>query len=118
MGEALAYVRAQLRKPDLIYYIYVVDNAHDRRLQSVISLRDLLLAEAKEPLASYTKAAARTIYPDEPAQEVSRIMGVYNLLALPVVDEKGRILGLVTADDVLDLMLPESLRRHLPRLFS
>jgi Mg/Co/Ni transporter MgtE len=45
-------------------------------------------------------------------------MGEYNLLALPVVDAQGRMLGLVTADDVLDMMLPQSLRRHLPRLFS
>jgi magnesium transporter len=46
------------------------------------------------------------------------VMTEYNLLALPVTDEQGRILGLVTADDALDVLLPEAMKRHLPRLFS
>jgi Mg/Co/Ni transporter MgtE len=45
-------------------------------------------------------------------------MTEYNLLALPVTDESGRMLGLVTADDALDVLLPESLKRHVPRIFS
>ena len=60
----------------------------------------------------------RTVEPEESGKEVARVMGEYNLLALPVVDRQGRMLGLVTADDVLDMMLPQSVRRHLPRLFS
>jgi Mg/Co/Ni transporter MgtE len=45
-------------------------------------------------------------------------MTEYNLLALPVTDASGRMLGLVTADDALDVLLPESLKRHVPRIFS
>lgn len=116
--QALAYVRKQIRKPDLVYYIYVVDNRDQRRLRGVISLRDLLLAEPGARLKGYMTAAVRTVAPSEHCKEVARVMGEYNLLALPVVDEAHRMLGLVTADDVLDLMLPEGLRRHLPRLFS
>lgn len=118
VAEALAYVRGQLRRPNLVYYVYVVDNATDRRLQGVLSLRDLLLAEPKEPLGVRLGTTVHTVHPAEHCKEVARIMGEYNLLALPVIDELGRMLGLVTADDVLDLMLPESMRRHLPRLFS
>jgi len=60
----------------------------------------------------------RAVRPDAHGREVARVMREYNLLAVPVVDAGVRTLGLVTADDVLDTMLPQSLRRHLPRLFS
>ncbi len=102
---ALTYVRGQLRQPDLVYYVYIVDNPTDRRLQGIMSLRDCM------------GSTIHTSHPDEHCREAARIVGEYNLLALPVIDDIGRMLGLVTADDVLDLLLPESMRRHLPRLF-
>lgn len=116
--EALAYVRGQLRRPHLIYYVYIVDDPADRRLQGVMSLRDLLLADLGSQLRDCMSSTIHTVRPEEHCKEVARIMGEYNLLAMPVIDDLGRMLGLVTADDVLDLMLPESMRRHLPRLFS
>ncbi|MFW2850768.1 magnesium transporter MgtE N-terminal domain-containing protein [Sphingomonas sp. TX0543] len=116
--EAIAYVRGQLRRPHLVYYVYIVDDPQARRLQGVMSLRDLLLAEPEMRLCDCMSSTVHTTRPEEHCKEVARIMGEYNLLALPVIDELGRMLGLVTADDVLDLMLPESMRRHLPRLFS
>ncbi|MEJ0022091.1 MAG: CBS domain-containing protein [Alphaproteobacteria bacterium] len=76
------------------------------------------LAEPADALEDWFSPATHTTHPETHCKEVARIMGEYNLLALPVIDEFGRLLGLVTADDVLDLMLPESLRHHLPRLFS
>ncbi len=115
---AFAYVRGQLRQPDLVYYVYIVDNPNQRRLQGIMSLRDMLLAEPGRRLRDCMGSTVHTVRPEEHCREVARIMGEYNLLALPVLDDLGRMLGLVTADDVLDLMLPESMRRHLPRLFS
>ena len=117
-GEALATVKAQLLKPDLVYYIYVVDDAEQRHLKGVISLRDLLLADPKMLLSNHMQAITQSVQPEQHCKEVAQIMGEYNLLALPVTDKSGRMLGLVTADDVLDLMLPEPMRQHLPRLFS
>ena len=116
--EALAYVRGQLRRPDLVYYVYIVDNPTDRRLMGVMSLRDLLLAEPGSVLRDCMGSTVHTTRPEEHCKEVARMMGEYNLLALPVIDDLGRMLGLVTADDVLDLLLPKSMRQHLPRLFS
>ncbi len=118
MAEALATVKAQLLRPDLVYYIYVVDDAEQRHLKGVISLRDLLLADPKTSLRDHIQAITQSVQPERPCKEVAQIMGEYNLLALPVTDKSGRMLGLVTADDVLDLMLPEPMRQHLPRLFS
>ena len=116
--DAVEHLRTQLSKPDLVYYVYVVDDPDRRGLQGVVSLRDLLLAQPNERLRDYMNRDVHSVEAEASAKEVARVMGDYNLLALPVVDAQGRMLGLVTADDVLDMMLPQSLRRHLPRLFS
>jgi CBS domain-containing protein/sporulation protein YlmC with PRC-barrel domain len=116
--QAVESMRAQLKKPDLIYYVYVVDDPDNQRLRGVVSLRDLLLAAPDQLLSIYMRRDIQAIHPEEKASEAARVMSEYNLLALPVVDETGRMLGLITADDVLDVLLPASLRRHTPRLFS
>jgi CBS domain-containing protein/sporulation protein YlmC with PRC-barrel domain len=116
--QAIEYIRGQLDKPDLIYYVYVVDDPDNQRLAGVVSLRDLLLAEPDQALRDYMRRDLRTVQPEASATEVARIMTEYNLLALPVTDATGRMLGLVTADDALEILLPESLKRHVPRLFS
>jgi magnesium transporter len=116
--QAIEYVRSQLDEPDLVYYVYVVDDPDNQRLAGVVSLRDLLLAEPEQALRAYMRRDLRTVQPEVSAVEVARVMTEYNLLALPVTDAVGRMLGLVTADDALEILLPESLKRHVPRLFS
>ena len=116
--DAVEHLRTQLSKPDLVYYVYVVDDADRRGLRGVVSLRDLLLAKPDARLADVMNRDVHSVDAEAPGREVARVMREYNLLALPVVDDEGRMLGLVTADDVLDMMLPQSVRRHLPRLFS
>jgi magnesium transporter len=116
--RAIEYIPGQLRKPDLAYYVYVVDHPDNRRLRGVVSLRDLLLANPDEPLASYMAQSVSAVRPEAKAEAAARVMREYNLLALPVVDEMDRMLGLITADDVLDVLLSEQVRRHVPRLFS
>ncbi len=116
--QAIEYIRGQLDKPDLVYYVYIVDDPDNQRLAGVVSLRDLLLAEPEQALRTYMRRDPRTVRPEAPATEAARIMTEYNLLALPVTDAAGRMLGLVTADDALEILLPESLKRHVPRIFS
>jgi CBS domain-containing protein len=116
--QAIEYIRGQLDEPDLVYYVYVVDDPDNQRLMGVVSLRDLLLAEPDQPLRAYMRRDVRAVRPEVNAVEVARVMTEYNLLALPVTDAVGRMLGLVTADDALEILLPESLKRHVPRLFS
>lgn len=115
--QAVEYIRAQLDKPDLVYYVYVVDDPDNQRLVGIVSLRDLLLAEPDQPLATYMRSELRTVQPEASGEEAARLMTEYNLLALPVIDQGGRMLGLVTADDALEILLPPSLKRHVPRLF-
>jgi len=56
--------------------------------------------------------------PDEPAKDVAQRIAEYNLLALPVIDEAGDILGIITVDDAMEILLPKDWRQRLPRLFS
>lgn len=116
--EALAALRDQIAEPDLIYYVYIIDNTDDRHLSGVISLRDLLLAKPAQKLCDISHAVVRTVVPEQHGRDAARIMSEYNLLALPVVDRSNRLLGLITADDALDVLLPDSVRRRLPRFFS
>jgi magnesium transporter len=117
-AQAVEYIRGQVDKRDLVYYVYIVDDPDNQQLLGVVSLRDLLLATPDQPLRDYMRQSPRTVRPTESASGAARVMTEYNLLALPVTDEQGRILGLVTADDALDVLLPEAMKRHLPRLFS
>jgi Mg/Co/Ni transporter MgtE len=56
--------------------------------------------------------------PDEPASEVAQRIAEYNLLALPVIDDSGDILGIVTVDDAMEILLPKDWRQRLPRLIG
>jgi len=89
-----------------IYYIYVVDAK--RVLDGVISLRDLIVSSPETRVADIVERELFTVGPDDDQEQVAEMMSKYDLLALPVVDESGRILGIVTVDDALDVMEQEN----------
>ncbi len=117
-GEAIRLMRELAVKPDLIYYVYVVRSLEDPELLGVVSLRDLILAESEAPIESIMVADYLAIGPEEDNKKAARLIAEYNLMALPVVDERRRLLGIITVDDALELLLPDSWRRRVPRLFS
>ncbi|MHB9092018.1 MAG: magnesium transporter, partial [Chloroflexota bacterium] len=98
-----------------VYYLYVVDD--NERLLGVLSLRDLIVAPPDAKLAAIVKDAgeAVSVPADMERDEVVRVVEKYNLLALPVVDEEERLVGVITVDDALAAAVPEE-RRWLPRL--
>ncbi|HEY5517772.1 MAG TPA: CBS domain-containing protein [Coriobacteriia bacterium] len=89
-----------------IYYIYVV--GPKRVLDGVISLRDLIVSSPDTAVADIVERELFTVGPDDDQEQVAEMMSKYDLLALPVVDESGRILGIVTVDDALDVMEEEN----------
>ena len=101
---------------ETIYYIYVVDD--DGRLVGVLSLRDLIVAHPDAPVADfmYDEPVAVGTLTDQ--EEVAQVVARYNLLAVPVVDDEGRVVGIVTVDDAIDTVLPTAWKRRLPKLFS
>jgi magnesium transporter len=101
---------------ETIYYVYVVDD--DGRLVGVLSLRDLIVAPPATPIAEVmiTEPVAVGVMADE--DEVAEVVAHYNLLAVPVVDDDGRLVGIVTVDDAIDTVLPTAWKKRLPRLFA
>ncbi|OGW21113.1 MAG: hypothetical protein A2X55_12080 [Nitrospirae bacterium GWB2_47_37] len=91
------------------YYIYVLDE--QEKLIGVTSLRDLLLAEAGARLSEIMETKLKTVPPDADEMTAAKIISKYNLLALPVVDSEGFLLGIVAIDDIIDRILPPSAKR-------
>jgi magnesium transporter len=118
VGEALARLREMAETPNMIYYLYVVEEENSWKLCGVIALRNLILADPEMPLADVMRADIQQADPQEPAHEVAQRIAEYNLLALPVVDESGDILGIITVDDAMEILLPKDWRQRLPRLFG
>ncbi|HEY0006899.1 MAG TPA: CBS domain-containing protein [Pyrinomonadaceae bacterium] len=118
VGEALARLREMAETPNMIYYLYVVETEGSWQLAGVIALRSLILADPNAPLEEVMRRDFRTAHPDDSARQVAQTIAEYNLLALPVLDDAGEILGIVTVDDAMELLLPKGWRQRLPRLFS
>jgi magnesium transporter len=91
-----------------VYAIYVLD-PENQRLVHVVSLRELMVADRTQPVESVgDKRKPITVRPSTDREEVARLISKYNLLAVPVVDEGGHVLGIVTVDDVIDAIVRES----------
>ncbi|HKP47279.1 MAG TPA: CBS domain-containing protein [Pyrinomonadaceae bacterium] len=118
VGEALARLREMAETPNMIYYLYVVAIEGSWQLEGIIALRSLILAEPSAPLADVMRTEFQKASVDEPATEVAQRIAEYNLLALPVVDEAGDILGIITVDDAMEILLPKDWRQRLPRLIG
>ncbi|MCC6347858.1 MAG: magnesium transporter, partial [Nitrospirales bacterium] len=93
-----------------VYYVYVTDERE--KLIGVTSLRELLLADPAAPLSGIMETKLKTVPPEADEMVAAEIVSKYNLVALPVVDSKGCILGIVSVDDIIDRILPPAAKRH------
>ena len=117
-GAALARLREMAETPNMIYYLYVVEGEGSWSLVGVIALRNLILADQEMPLDAVMRTDIQTAHPNEPSKEVAQRMAEYNLLALPVVDDMGDILGIITVDDAMEILLPKDWRQRLPKFIG
>jgi CBS domain-containing protein len=115
-AETIDRLRELEPDAETIYYVYVVDD--DDRLVGVLSLRDLIVARPEARIAEVMidEPVAVGVLADE--DEVAEVVAHYNLLAVPVVDDEGRLVGIVTVDDAIDTVLPSAWKKRLPRLFA
>jgi magnesium transporter len=105
-AEALERLRLQAPDRETIYYIYVLDDL--RRLLGVVSLRDLILAPRQAVLRDLMEKELFAAKVTDDREQVAQQMARYDFLAMPVVDEEGRLVGIVTHDDVIDVVVQEA----------
>ena len=101
---------------ETIYYVYVTDD--EGRLVGVLSLRDLIVARPETRIAEVMIDEPVAVGALADQDEVAEVVAHYNLLAVPVVDDAGRLVGIVTVDDAIDTVLPTAWKKRLPRLFA
>jgi magnesium transporter len=106
VGEALRKIRLQDEDKETIYYAYVTDD--NRKLISVVSLRQLLFTFPNVYIRDIAGDRVVRVRTETPQEEVARIMKRYDLIALPVVDREDRLVGIITIDDVVDILEEEA----------
>src|ERR1041385_6435702 len=104
-GEAITALQTA-RDVEMVFYLYVVDER--RHLVGVVSLRRLLLVPADTPLKRIMTSDVYSARVDTDQEEVARQVASYNLLAIPVVDAENKLVGVITVDDVIDIIKDEA----------
>lgn len=107
--EASERFKVNAREVENVYYIYVLDK--EEKLIGVTSLKEMLLAEPDCLLADIMETNLKTVSPGEDEMDAAAIISKYNLLALPVVDENGYMHGIITVDDIIDMLLPPAAKK-------
>ena len=104
-GEAITALQAS-RDVEVVFYLYVIDAR--RHLVGVVSLRRLLLVSPSTPLKRIMTTDLISVRVDTDQEEVARQVASYNILAIPVVDEENKLVGVITVDDVIDVIKDEA----------
>ncbi len=103
--EALQYLRRIAPDRETIYYVYVTDK--DRKLVGLVTLRDLITARKNAKIEEIMHRDLVKVRVNDPAEEVAKKVRDYDFLAIPVVDDEDRLVGIITVDDVIDVIEEE-----------
>ena len=106
VAQTLERIRSLANASEVIYYLYVTDAS--RHLTGIVSLRDLVLSSPEKTLGEIMTRDVVCAYTDTDQEEVARMIQRYDFLALPVVDREKRLVGVVTVDDVIDILEQEA----------
>ncbi|QDT25636.1 magnesium transporter [Gimesia panareensis] len=106
VAQALEKLRQQAPDSEIISYIYVVDEG--RRLQGIVSLRDLILARPARPLSELINRDVISVRVDDDQEYVAQQLARFDFVAIPVVDNQNQLVGIVTHDDAIDIMQEEA----------
>lgn len=117
VADALATIRSLDEVPDPLLAVYVVDRRDPERLHGIVRLRNLIIADPRAPLLEVMDDDVPTVHPEDRAEDVARVLAEYNLLATPVLDDEERLIGIVTVDDALAVLLPDVWQRRGMRAF-
>ena len=104
-AQALEYLRRMASQLETVNVVYVVNEA--RQLMGVFSVRDLLMARPEQAVTTFANREPITITPQTDQQDAARLISQYDLVALPVINADRHILGIVTVDDMIDVLVAE-----------
>ncbi len=127
--EVLAFIRGLQDAPDVIDYLFVVDQGSEAawtspetqgegKLLGIVSLRDLLLASDDTFIRDTMTTDFLWAHADDPCEKAARRMADYNLIAMPVLDDSENLLGIITIDDAMEVLLPERWLKRVPHVFG
>lgn len=105
VAEAFSRLRKLAAEAETIYYLYIL--GEDETLLGVVTLRDLLVAEPETRLQDLMQTRIISVLPEDSNEQVTELIDKYALLALPVVEEGGKLAGIITVDDVLEMLIPD-----------
>jgi CBS domain-containing protein/sporulation protein YlmC with PRC-barrel domain len=105
VAEAFSRLRKLAAEAETIYYLYIL--GEDETLLGVVTLRDLLVAEPATRLQDLMQTRIISVLPEDSNEQVTELIDKYALLALPVVEEGGKLAGIITVDDVLEMLIPD-----------
>ena len=109
VGEALQTLRNQAEETEMIFYAYVLDE--DEKLLGVASIRELLITEPSTLITDIMTEQIKRVSIDSEPEDILEIIAKYDLFAVPVIDQDGKMAGVVTIDDIVELFLPYALKR-------
>lgn len=104
--QALVKVRQQAKEKETIYTLYVTDNS--KKLEGVLSLKELLMAEGNAKIEDIMSKKTISVCTDTDQEETARVLQELDLIALPILDKEGRLVGIVTIDDAIDVLEDEA----------
>jgi Mg2+ transporter MgtE len=114
-NQAIEAIRAQEEEVDSVIYVYVVDEHN--HLLGTFSLSELIFAQPRTRVNDFMHKKFVSANVTDKQDDLALVVSKYNLQALPVVDDENRLLGIVTADDALDKIIPTSWKKRLPRYY-
>ena len=110
-GEAIAIVQRKSEEMEMVFYLYITHG--EGKLGGVISLRELLMNSPDKPLREIMNANVISVTTDTDQGEVAHVVSRYNILAVPVVDAAYNLVGIVTVDDIIDVIREEATEEFL-----
>ena len=113
--QAISLLRETAHEAETISYVYATES--NKHLVGVFSLRELVMARPEAPVSEFMHRRVVSVNLGDSQDSVAQIVAKYNLVAVPVVDNQGRLHGIVTADDALDKIVPTKWKKRLPRLY-
>lgn len=113
IDEAMANIRLLVPDVEFIYYIYIVDD--EDHLLGVVTLKRLLTSPLYKTLQEVMTQNVKSVHFDTGRKEIAEMISKYDIIALPVVDDDNKILGIITVDDIIDLLVPNPTRRRKKR---